>query len=68
MIAEAQRRELERDFVSRSPKHPIKLAEFVQAELPDPARWRWCQVAVTDKNCVGLSNGVAWVRADGTAL
>lgn len=68
MIAEAQRRELERDFVSRAPKHPIKLAEFVEAELPDPARWRWSQVAVTDKGCSAISNGVAWVRADGTAL
>lgn len=68
MIPEMQKRELERDFVSRTPKHPIKLAEYVEAELPDPARWRWCLVAVTDVGCVGLSNGVAWVRADGTAL
>lgn len=62
------KRAIERDFVSRTPNHPVKLAEFLQAELPDAATWRWCMVAVTNVGCVGLSNGVAWVRADGTAL
>lgn len=68
MIPEQQKRELERDFVSRAPKHPVKLAEFTQLGLPDPAKWRWCMVAVTDLGCLGLSTGVAWVRADGTAF
>ena len=68
MIGPQMKGELERDFVSRTPKHPVKLAEFISTELPDVAKWRWCIVAVTDKNCVGLSNGVAWVRADGGAL
>ncbi len=68
MIAAQMKGELERDFVSRTPKHPVKLAEFLEADLPDVAKWRWCIVAVTDVGCVGLSNGVAWVRSDGTAL
>lgn len=68
MIGAQQRGEIERDFVSRAPKHPVKLAEFTVAELPDAARWRWCVVAVTDRDCVGLSNGLAWIRADGTAI
>lgn len=68
MIDALKKAEIERDFVSRSPGHPIKLPEFTEAELPDVARWRWCIVAVTDLGCVGLSNGVAWVRADGGAL
>jgi hypothetical protein len=68
MITDLQKSELERDFVGRVPKHPIKLAEFEEADLPDPARWRWCLVAVTDVGCAALSNGVAWVRSDGSAL
>ncbi|MBL8774067.1 MAG: hypothetical protein JNK30_21955 [Phenylobacterium sp.] len=68
MIGEMEKRGLERDFVARAPKHPIKLAEFEEASLPDPGRWRWCVVAVTDVGCVAVSNGVAWVRSDGSAL
>lgn len=68
MIAPDLKRDLARDYVGRTPKHPIKLAEFEEATLPDPARWRWCIVAVTDVGCVAMSNGVAWVRADGGAL
>jgi hypothetical protein len=63
-----ERAELSKDFVSRTPKHPIKLDEYVSTELPDAARWRWAQIAVTDKGCAAISNGVAWVRPDGSAL
>lgn len=68
MIPNLDKRVLERDFVSRTPKHPVKLAEFTQAALPPAADWPWSLVAVTDLGCVGLSNGAAWVRADGSAL
>lgn len=68
MIADLDKRALERDFVSRVPKHPVKLPEFEAAALPAPQTWRWCLVAVTDLGCVGLSNGAAWVRADGSPL
>ena len=68
MISNLEKGLLERDFVSRTPKHPVKLPEFEQAGLPAAARWPWCLVAVTDLGCVGLSNGAAWVRADGSAL
>lgn len=68
MIDPILKADLERDFVSRSPKRPQKLAEFVAAELPPAADWPWCVVAVTDKNCVGISTGATWLRADGTAL
>lgn len=68
MISNLEKGLLEKDFVSRTPKAPVKLPEFVQAGLPDVERWRWCLVAVTDLGCVGLSNGAAWVRADGSPL
>jgi hypothetical protein len=68
MIGPQMRRVLERDFVSRTPKHPVKLAEFLQADLPAAASWRWCVVAVSDVGCVAVSTGAAWVRADGSAL
>lgn len=64
----------ERDFVSRTNPAPIKLPEFRVVSdadtpaLPDPVRFRWCMVAVLDRNCVAVSNGVSWLRADGTAL
>lgn len=60
--------DIERDFVLRSPKRPQKHVEFVEAKLPPAADWRWCTVAVTDKGCLALSNGVTWVRPDGSAL
>lgn len=68
MLSALDKNEIGKDFVSRAPGHPIKLAEFAQADLPDASRWRWCIVAVTDLGCVGLSTGAAWVRADGSAL
>lgn len=68
MIDPLLKSELERDFVSRRPKHPVKLAEFEQARLPNAADWAWCQVAVTDVGCVAVSNGSAWVRSDGSAF
>jgi hypothetical protein len=68
VIGAQERAELARDFVARVPQHPIKLAEYVSTEMPDPARWRWAQIAVTDKGCAAISNGVAWVRPDGSAL
>lgn len=67
-LTAVQKAELERDFVSRAPRHPIKLPEFEAAELPAADRWRWCIVAVTDVGCVAMSNGVAWVRADGGSI
>ncbi len=68
MISNLDQRLLEKDFVSRTPKHPVKLAAFLEADLPAASKWPWCVVAVTDLGCVGLSNGVAWVRADGSAF
>jgi hypothetical protein len=68
MISPHERAELSRDFVSRAPQHPIKLAEYPSTLLPDAARWRWCMIAVPDKACAAISNGVAWVRADGSIL
>lgn len=68
MIDAATKRAIERDFVSRTPKAPVKLPEFLENELPPAASWRFCVVAITDLGCVGLSNGAAWVRADGSAL
>lgn len=68
MIDAALKRDLDREFVSRTPTHPLKLAEYLEADLPDPARWRWCMVAVVDVGCAAISNGVAWVRPDGSAV
>lgn len=68
MIGSHERAELAKDFVSRAPQHPVKLAEYVSTDLPDAARWRWCLIAVPDKGCAAISNGVAWLRADGGAL
>ena len=70
MISNLDKGLIEKDFVSRTPKHPVKLPEFEQVALTGTlaARWPWCLVAVTDLGCVGLSNGAAWVRADGSAL
>jgi hypothetical protein len=50
------------------PNSPSLLAAFDSAALPDPAAWRLGMIYVTDKACVGVSTGAAWVRADGSAL
>lgn len=68
MVNPSLLRELARTFVPRAQPPPIKLAEFAFSALPKPSDWRWCVVAVTDRNCAAVSNGTAWLRADGSAL
>ena len=74
MLNQVLLRQIAEVFVSRTNPAPIKLPEFnviATAEvpaLPDPGLFRRCIVSVNDKGCVGYSNGVAWVRADGTVL
>ena len=67
-VTSALLRELEAFFVSRTRPAPIKLPEFASTELPDPGRFRRCLIDVSDKGCAAYSNGVAWVRADGSPL
>jgi len=68
MIDALLKGEIARDFVSRAPKHPVRLAEFASTGLPAPADWRGCMVYVPDKTCMAVSTGAAWLRADGSAL
>jgi len=68
MLSSATLRQMADHFVSRSNPAPLKLPEYSSLELPDPARERWRLIAVTDKGCAAISNGVAWVRADGGVL
>lgn len=55
-------------FVRLRPKSPVFLPEFDSTTLPDPAAWRTGNIYVTDKGCNAVSDGVAWVRPDGSAL
>lgn len=58
----------EKGYVQAAPGRPQLLARFESTDLPAPAEWIWCIIAVTDKNTVAISTGSAWVRADGSAL
>lgn len=55
-------------FVSLFPKSPTRLASFTLAKLPPAADWTGCQVYVSDKAKVGLSNGTTWTDPAGGAL
>ncbi len=60
--------DLEAAYVKTSPTAPQRLADFVSTDLPSPADWIFCIIAVTDLGCVAFSTGAAWVRSDGSAL
>lgn len=55
-------------FKSQQPRSPERLAIVLFAELPPAADWIGCQVFVSDKGKVGLSNGLAWTDPAGGAL
>ena len=59
---------LDNRYVNQVPGAPQKLAPYDSAKLPDVAKYLGCIVYVTDKQCVGVSNGTTWTRADGSAL
>lgn len=60
--------DLEKAYVKASPTAPQRLAAFASASLPDPTAYQGCIITVTDKQCVAISDGAAWLRADGSAL
>lgn len=55
-------------FRTLFPDRPDRLWPVLFAELPPAADWRGCQVYVTDKAKVGLSNGTSWTDPAGGAL
>jgi len=55
-------------FKNASPTGPERLASFTFAQLPPAADWIGCQVYVSDKHKVGLSNGSTWTDPAGGAL
>lgn len=55
-------------YVKVIPTAPVRVPEFASISLPDPADWSKCMIYVTDKTCVAVSTGSAWVRSDGSAL
>lgn len=59
---------LDARYVPQYSKAPQQLATFTQANLPSAVTYLGCIVYVSDKQCVGVSNGTTWTRADGTAL
>lgn len=61
-------RDVEKSYVKTTPSRPQQLAQFTSTALPSPADFAWCAIIITDKSCVAMSNGSAWLRADGSAL
>jgi len=62
------RRLIGRFFKLLVPTGPERLWSTDSANLPPAADWQYHQCYVTDKTCVAVSTGSAWVRADGSAL
>lgn len=61
-------RDLEREYVSRFPKAPVRLPDYLQANLPSAADCPYGLVIVSDLGVLAFSNGSAWRKADGSAI
>lgn len=61
-------RRLEKDFVSRFPKAPVRVPDYLQADLPSAADCPYGLVIVSDLGVLAFSNGSAWRKADGSAI
>lgn len=55
-------------FKNADPTGPERLARYASTSLPPAADWLGCQIYVTDKHKVGLSNGTTWTDPAGGAL
>lgn len=62
------RRLLDNRYALQSPSAPVRLWSVASADLPPAADWPNSICYASDKGCVAVSTGTAWVRADGSAL
>jgi hypothetical protein len=53
---------------ARNPSQPRRLWSVLSTKLPPAANWTGCEVWVSDKLKVGVSNGTAWTQTDGGVL
>lgn len=60
--------EIERNFVSRLPKIPVRLPFYISTALPRADQYRGCIIWVDDISLTATSNGNDWITSEGNTL